>query len=64
MKNFKLPECNKEIIINEDISGDTLLQLSKLTAEPFSKLLSGKEKTKAVCRTKFTNFLEKNKDKF
>ena len=64
VKNFKLPECNKEIIINEDISGDTLLQLSKLTAEPFLKILSGKEKTKAVCRTKFTNFLEKNKDKF
>ena len=64
VKNFKLPECNKEIIINEDISGDTLLQLSKLTAEPFLKILSGKEKTKAVCRTRFTNFLEKNKDKF
>ena len=64
VKNFRLQECNKEKIINEDLSGDTLLKLSELTSGEFIKLLSGKEKINTICHYKFTKFLKENKDKF
>ena len=64
VKNFKFPESNKNILINEDISGDVLLQLSQLSQSEFIELLSGKTKTKAVSLVKLKNYLVKNKDKF
>ena len=65
VKNFKLPESNKEILINEDISGDILPQLSQLTQSNFLELLSGRNiKTKVVTFLKLKSYLEKNKDNF
>ena len=65
VKNFKLPELNKEILINEDISGDVLPQLSQLTQSNFLELLSrGNNKTKVVTFLKLKTYLEKNKDNF